>query len=132
MCYNHRVRTARRLAVSRKEVFMKKIFAVIMAACLMASLLCVTAFAAEETDWGKVNTEEITIDPNVERNEGASGVWWGTASGTGSIFGNGSLAMIVALASFATSIVSICLIVDMKKKLAPVASNNATKAEDEE
>ena len=111
---------------------MKKIFAVIMIVCLMASMLCVTAFAAEETDWGKVNTEEITIDPNVERTDGASGVWWGTASGTGSMFGNGSLAMIVALASFATSIVSICLIVDMKKKLVHVAANNATEAKDEE
>ena len=111
---------------------MKKIIAVIMIICLMASMLCVTAFAAEETDWGKVNTEEIEIDPNIERNDGASGVWWGTASGTASMLGNGSFAMIVALASFATSIVSICLIVDMKKKLAPAASNNATKVEDEE
>ena len=111
---------------------MKKIFAVIMIVCLMASMLCVTAFAAEETDWGKVNTEEIEIDPNIERNDGASGMWWGTASGTASMLGNGSLAMIVALASFATSIVSICLVVDMKKKLAPAASNNTAKAEDEE
>ena len=111
---------------------MKKIFAVIMIVCLMASMLCVTAFAAEETDWGKVNTEEIEIDPNVERTDGASGVWWGTAAGTGSMLGNGSLAMIVALASFVTSIVSICLIVDMKKKVVSVASNNAAKAEDED
>ena len=111
---------------------MKKIFAVIMIVCLMASMRCVTAFAAEETDWGRVNTDEIEIDPNVERNEGASGVWWGTASGTGSMLGNGSLAMIVALASFATSIVSICLIVDMKKKLAPTTANKANETENEE
>ena len=111
---------------------MKKIIAIIMTFCLMASMLCVTSFAAEETDWGKVNTEEIEIDPNIERNDGASGVWWGTASGTASMLGNGSLTMIVALASFATSIVSICLVVDMKKKLLPVAANNAAKTEDEE
>ena len=111
---------------------MKKIFAVVMIVCLMASLLCVTAFAAEETDWGKVNTEEIEIDPNIERNDGASGVWWGTASGTGSMLGNGSLAMIVALASFVTSIVSICLIVDLKKKLLPASANNAVEIEEEE
>ena len=108
---------------------MKKIFAVIMIVCLMASMLCVTAFAAEETDWGKVNTEEIEIDPNIERNDGASGVWWGTASGTASMLGNGSLAMIVALASFATSIVSICLVVDMKKKLAPTTANKESEDE---
>lgn len=132
MCYNHRVRTARRLAVSRKEVFMKKIFAVIMAACLMASLLCVTAFAAEETDWGKVNTEEITIDPNVERNEGTPGAWWGTASGTGSMLGNGSLAMIVALLALITSGVSLFLIVDMRKRVVPAATNNAAENESEE
>ena len=111
---------------------MKKFLAIIMAVCLLASLLCVSAFAAEETDWGKVNTEEIEIDPNIERNDGASGVWWGTAAGTGSIFGNGSLAMIVALASLATSIVSICLVVDMKKKLAPAAADKATEADDDE
>ena len=112
---------------------MKKIFAVIMIVCLMASMLCVTAFAAEETDWGKVNTEEIEIDPNIERTDGASGVWWGTASGrTDSMLGNGSLTMIVALASFATSIVSICLIVDMKKKLLPVVANNTVETESEE
>ena len=112
---------------------MKKIFAVIMIVCLMASMLCVTAFAAEETDWGKVNTEEIEIDPNIERTDGASGVWWDTASGrTGSMLGNGSLTMIVALASFATSIVSICLIVDMKKKLLPVVANNTVETESEE
>ena len=109
---------------------MKKIIAVIMIICLMASMLCVTAFAAEETDWGKVNTEEITIDPNVERTEGASGVWWGTASGTASMLGNGSFAMIVALASFATSIVSICLVADLKKKLVPTAANKETEEEE--
>ena len=109
---------------------MKKIFAMMMIVCLMASMLCVTAFAAEETDWGKVNTEEIEIDPNIERNNGASGVWWSTASGTGSMLGNGSLAMLVALASFATSIVSIGLVVDMRKKLVSVTANK--ESEDEE
>ena len=112
---------------------MKKILTIIFTFCLIASMLCVTAFAAEETDWGKVNTEEIEIDPNVERTDGASGVWWGTASGrTGSMLGNGSLAMIVALASFATSIVSIYLIVDLKKKLLPVEANNVVETESEE
>ena len=113
---------------------MKKFFAMMMIVCLMASMLCVTAFAAEETDWGKVNTEEIEIDPNIERNDGASGVWCGTASGTwfgtGSMLGNGSLAMLVALASFATSIVSIGLVVDMRKKLVSVTANK--ESEDEE
>ena len=90
-------------------------------------MIVFSLFAAEETDWGKVNTEEIEIDPNIERNDGASGVWWGTASGTASMLGNGSLAMIVALASFATSIVSICLIVDVKKKLVPTTANKESE-----
>ena len=50
----------------------------------------------------------------------------------GSMLGEGSLTMIIALLAFITSGVSLFLIVDMKKKLAPAASNNTAKAEDEE
>lgn len=50
--------------------------------------------------------------------------------GVGSIFGEGSLSMIVALAALIASGVSIFLIADMKKKLSPVAVDN--KGTDEE
>lgn len=50
----------------------------------------------------------------------------------GSVFGEGSLAMIVSLLAIITSGVCIFLVVDMKKKLVPVAANGAAKIEDEE
>ena len=54
-------------------------------------------------------------------------------SAVGSIFGEGSLSMIVALLALIASGVSIFLTVYYnKKKAAPVAANNVTEAEDEE
>ena len=50
----------------------------------------------------------------------------------GSMFGEGSLAMIVSLLAIITSGVCIFLVVDMKKKLVHVAANGAAKIEDEE
>ena len=53
------------------------------------------------------------------------------APAVGSMLGEGSLTMIVALLALITSGVCIFLIVDMKKKLVPVAANNATEADEE-
>ena len=53
----------------------------------------------------------------------------------GSVFGEGSLTMIVALVAIVglvTSVVSICLIADMKKKTARVAADNTAETDDEE
>ena len=51
----------------------------------------------------------------------------------GSIFGEGSLTMIVALLALIASGVAIFLVVYYnKKKAVPVAANNAAEAEDEE
>jgi hypothetical protein len=56
----------------------------------------------------------------------------GTVSnGVGSIFGEGSLAMIVAILALVASGVSIFLIVDMKKKLVPATANGADKSDNE-
>ena len=52
--------------------------------------------------------------------------------GVGSIFGEGSLTMVVALLALMASCVAIGLIADMKKKLVPATANNAAEAEDEE
>ena len=54
------------------------------------------------------------------------------APAVGSIFGEGSLAMIVSLLALVASGVSIFLIVDMKKRLVPASTDNASKTEDEE
>jgi hypothetical protein len=53
-------------------------------------------------------------------------------SGTASIFGEGSLAMIVALLALIASAVSIFLIVDVKKKLIPVTANGTKETETED
>ena len=50
----------------------------------------------------------------------------------GSIFGEGSLSIIVSLLALIASGVSIFLIVDMKKKLVPAATNNVAETKDEE
>jgi hypothetical protein len=50
----------------------------------------------------------------------------------GSIFGEGSLTMIVAILALITSVVCIFLIVDMKKKLVPATAKNTSENEDEE
>ena len=49
----------------------------------------------------------------------------------GSMLGEGSLTMIIALLAFITSGVSLFLIVDMKKKLVPAVANSAEETEDE-
>jgi hypothetical protein len=56
---------------------------------------------------------------------------FGNGAGTGSIFGEGSLTMIVSLLSLVASGVAIFLIADMKKKLAPATANNTEENEDE-
>ena len=53
-------------------------------------------------------------------------------AGVGSVFGDGSLSMIVAILALVASGVSILLIVDVKKKLVSVAANKTEKAEVEE
>ena len=50
----------------------------------------------------------------------------------GSIFGEGSLTMIVAILALIASGVCIFLIVDMKKKLVPATAKNTSENEDEE
>ena len=110
---------------------MKKIFAIILALCLMTSVLCVSVAAENCDDWGKINTE-FKFDSDTERTDGR--ILLADISGTrasglrfGSMIGNGSLAMVVSLASLATSIMSIVLVVDMKKKL-----DSKTDAESDE
>ena len=53
-------------------------------------------------------------------------------TGVGSIFGEGSLTMIVSLLSLIVSAVCVILLVDVKKKLATVATQSTAKTEDEE
>ena len=57
---------------------------------------------------------------------------FGETGHVGSMFGEGSLSMIIALLALITSGVSLFLIVDMKKKLVPATTNNADKTESEE
>ena len=57
---------------------------------------------------------------------------FGSGAGVGSVFGEGSLTMIVALLALVTSAVSIFLIVDIKKKLVPATVNSADESDDKE
>jgi hypothetical protein len=50
---------------------------------------------------------------------------------TGSVFGEGSPAMIIAILALAVAAVSIFLIVDMRKKLIPAAAKGAAEADKE-
>ena len=50
----------------------------------------------------------------------------------GSVFGEGSLAMIIALLALIASVASIVVNLSTKKQLVPAVANNAEEAEDEE
>ena len=78
---------------------------------------------------------EIDDDASFKNKNNATFITNGRAKslGVGSIFGESSLAMIVALLALIASGVAIFLVVYYnKKKAAPVTANNATEAEDEE
>ena len=74
---------------------MKKLFALVLALCLAASVLCIPAFAAED---------EFII-------EEMDKMYF-----TGSILANGSLAMVIAILALAASVFSIFLTLHLNKK----------------
>ena len=81
----------------------------------------------------KLDFIDCVFDENTTYNDRSLATFNGQpGKAVGSIFGEGSLAMIVAILSLVASGVSIFLFVDMKKKLVPVATNNAKETEDEE
>ena len=53
-------------------------------------------------------------------------------SGVGSIFGEGSLTNIIVIISLVTSIISICLTLNNKKKSVSATANNTAESEDKE
>ena len=88
---------------------MKKIFATLMTLCLLATMFCVSAFAADESP---VRVEFDTF---------------GTTY-AGSIFGNGSLAMVIALVALVVAVFSILLTLHLNKK----KNNSETEKDDAE
>ena len=93
---------------------MKKLFALATTVCLVATMFCVTAFAADDgAAWVELDTYGTTY--------------------AGAIFGDGSLAMIVALIALAASAFSIFLTLHLnKKKDDPSAKKDTEESEDEE
>jgi hypothetical protein len=115
---------------AKKEGFyMKKIFAIILTLCLLASVFCIPAFASaapsasedtvdsETQNQGPAEKGESLVPEKGSPNDGRGAL--------GSLFGNGSLTMIVALLALATSILSICITVNLYKK-----KPTSSKAED--
>ena len=106
---------------------------------LLASVLCVPAFATESEEDDK-DKYDVSIGDKVDIDEeditaievAGDGVWWWGHHGLGSLFGEGSLTMIVALLALIASGVAIFLVVYYnKKKAVPVAVNKATEADEE-
>ena len=92
---------------------MKKLFAALLAICLMATTFCVTAFAAETGS--KLN---LNLNNSVR---------------FGSIFSSGSLAMIIAILALAAAGFSIFLTLHLnKKKGAPTEDESKEEDESEE
>ena len=115
---------------------MKKIFAIMMVICLMVTVLCFSACAADEPaedTYDRVSSDAFDEDslegidemlPDLH--ESADG--WGYRFA--SIMGEGSPAMIVALLALIASITSIFLTVSLYKK--SIAPKGTSKTEDEE
>ena len=85
----------------------------------------------------KLSFENCEFDADTVFNDKSRATFVGNAPkgkslNAGSIFGEGSLAMVISLLALIASGASIFMIADLKKKLVPVAANNAEKTEDEE
>lgn len=80
---------------------MRKLFALILALCLLTSVLCVTAFAAEVP--GDTNSIEITPGGRLPQKYG-------------SMIGNGSLAVALSLGSLGVSVAALGFAIAANKK----------------
>jgi hypothetical protein len=77
-----------------------------------------------------ITFEECTFKGSTIRDKNAATFLGGNVSNTaGSIFGEGSLSMIVAILALVASAVSIFLIVDMRKKPVPAAADKTADGE---
>ena len=84
-------------------------------------------------DESGVTFEDCTFNNSTFNDKNAATFFGGNVSNTaGSIFGEGSLTMIVAILALVASAVSILLIVNMNKKLVPVTANSTAENADEE
>ena len=118
---------------------MKKLFALILIICIFTIAFCITAFAAEISSANGItreNTELVRDSENaralglVDNNNKDGG-----SMRFGSIFGEGSLAMILSLVALVLSVASICISVSLlknKKSLSSKKTDDEDKDEDEE
>ena len=120
---------------------MKKILVIVMIICLMTSALCVFTILNESTPESQPHTNIEPVEDSFDENENVHLGTWITLDGdrgeagyySASLFGEGSLAMIVAFLALIVSVISICLTVSYnKKKTSPSAANNAENSEDNE
>ena len=103
---------------------MKKIFALILTLCLVTCALCVTTFAADtEEDPADLSGiqlgDQVVIDDeditSIEEKPGIDWWVWGH-HGLGSLFGEGSLTMIIILAVIMAVAGGACFVVVKKRK----------------
>ena len=102
---------------------MKKIFALILTLCLMATALSITAFAADteadpaELNGARLGDNAVTDEESITSVEvaGDSISWWGSHR-LGSIFGEGSLTAIIVLGAIVIVAGGACFVVVRKKK----------------
>ena len=79
-----------------------------------------------------ITFEECTFNGSTISDKNAATFLGGNVSNTaGSIFGEGSLTMIIAILALVASAISIFLIVDVKKKSVPATANNTANKADE-
>ena len=91
----------------------------------MSSTLSITAAAVEPESYTINNSIEFESYEKTTNGHNTTG--WASAE-TGSMLGNGSLTMVIALAALVISIVSISLTVSLNKKV----SSSTTKTESDE
>ena len=79
-----------------------------------------------------INLKLIDCDLGDTVLAGKNYIDFGNGAGVGSLFGTGSLTMIVAILALVASCASVYLVVDLKKKLVPATANKAAETDDEE
>ena len=102
---------------------MKKIFALVLTICLMATAFCVTAFATEAPEASTVASSGAydTVENSERSNATGSIIIDGLPNGPrpsklGTMLGEGTLSMVVSMTALVVSVASLCVAIAANKK----------------